>query len=522
MRAVYALEHGGPEILHHGELPGPEPADGQVLVRVLAAGVGPWDAWMLRGVFGQAQFPVVPGAETVGEVIALGAGVTHVSVGDRVLTYREFSGGWAERAVLDARQVAPAPRDLSPVEAAALPVSGSTAVLGLRNLAVEEGTTLLVCGAGSLVGHYIVQLAARRGARVLATAGARNHQRLRELGASTVVDYHGDWIQALRPHGPADVAFDAVGPDAVHGAFALLRDGGQLVTIIVPGLPGDLAAPRGITWSEQETPGDAELLGDVSHPRRHRRAHAADRAGLSPRTSRRGPQDGGRHSPAGQDNPEPLARGVAGATLTTEGLHDMTHNPRTALIVVDMQNLFVDAVGAENPGVLAAVNDYIAIATQRGWPIYYTRDYAPDELPEPDPQRRAELHPDLDVRGTVVTKGPGKHGGFSGFLHSPADQASGVGGLSSLAGLLREAQVHEVTVVGIATDVCVAATARDALRLGYRVSIPLDATAFVHAHPHGDQAALNDLTAAGVHLFGRDTASTQNPTDARQAAGREQ
>lgn len=187
----------------------------------------------------------------------------------------------------------------------------------------------------------------------------------------------------------------------------------------------------------------------------------------------------------------------------------MTINMRTALIVVDMQNLFVDAVGAEYPNVLAAVNEHVALATEHGWPIYYTRDYAPEELPDPDPQRRAELHPALDVRGTVVTKGPGKRGGFSGFLHSPdedPEQTPGAGGLSSLAGLLRDADVQEVTVVGIATDVCVAATARDALRLGYRTTIALAATAFVHAHPDGDRAALHDLAAAGVHLTGRDAA----------------
>lgn len=196
----------------------------------------------------------------------------------------------------------------------------------------------------------------------------------------------------------------------------------------------------------------------------------------------------------------------------------MTNGPRTALIVVDMQNLFVDAVGAEHPGVLAAVNEHVALAAARGWPIYYTRDYAPDELPEPDPQRRAELHPDLDVRGTVVTKGPGKHGGFSGFLHTPdeeSEQNSGTGGLSSLAGLLHHAQVSDVVVVGIATDVCVAATARDALRLGYRAHIPLAATAFVHAHPHGDQAALHDLAAAGVALTGQATAGAAAAGDAR-------
>lgn len=174
-----------------------------------------------------------------------------------------------------------------------------------------------------------------------------------------------------------------------------------------------------------------------------------------------------------------------------------------ALIVVDMQNLFVDAVGARGPAVLAGVNSEVADAVDRGRPVFYTRDFAPVELPEGDEEGRTELHPGLDVRGTVVLKGPGKHGGFSGFLHAPAlepGRPHGGGGLGMLAGLLRSAGVESVRVVGIAADVCVAATARDAMRLGYPATIPLDATAFVHTHPDGDDATVAELRADGVEV----------------------
>jgi nicotinamidase/pyrazinamidase len=168
----------------------------------------------------------------------------------------------------------------------------------------------------------------------------------------------------------------------------------------------------------------------------------------------------------------------------------------TALVVVDMQNLFVD-IGGEK--VVDAVNEQVARADEHGWPVYYTRDYAPNDLPTDDPA--LDLHPKLDVRGTVVPKGPGKNGGFSGFLLAPElgnDEGPGAGGLSPLAGLLRAAGVRTVLVVGIAADVCVAATARDALRLGYEVTVVLGATAFVGAHPHGNEAAVAELRAAGV------------------------
>ncbi|MBB5916465.1 nicotinamidase/pyrazinamidase [Nocardia transvalensis] len=172
-----------------------------------------------------------------------------------------------------------------------------------------------------------------------------------------------------------------------------------------------------------------------------------------------------------------------------------------ALIVVDMQNLFVDVAGAEGARVLAAVNRQVETAVAQGYPVFYTRDYAPIDLPDGDPENRTALHPDLDVRGQVVDKGPGKRGGFSGFVLGPVlepQQPYGGGSLGPLLGLLRDSGARSATVVGIAADVCVAATARDAIRLGYEVTVPVEATAFVHAHPGGDGAALADLRAAGV------------------------
>ncbi|MFF0458563.1 cysteine hydrolase family protein [Nocardia africana] len=175
-----------------------------------------------------------------------------------------------------------------------------------------------------------------------------------------------------------------------------------------------------------------------------------------------------------------------------------------ALIVVDMQNLFVDVVGPDGPRVIEAVNRQVAQAVDNGRPVFYTRDFAPIDLPDGDPQHRTALHPDLDVRGTVVDKGPGKRGGFSGFVLGPVlepQQPYGGGSLGPLVGLLRDSGAGSVTVVGIATDVCVAATARDAVRLGYQATVLVQAGAFVHAHPEGDRAALAELRDAGVTVI---------------------
>lgn len=187
----------------------------------------------------------------------------------------------------------------------------------------------------------------------------------------------------------------------------------------------------------------------------------------------------------------------------------MFQNELGALIVVDMQNAFVAPAGGPGvPGaaeVVKAVNDCVAEVAGR-WPIFYTKDVAPFELPEGDPDGQTELHADLDVRGTVVPKGPGKRGGFSGFVLASeytADAGPGTGALGPLAGLLTESGVDSVVVVGLAADVCVAATARDARRLGYEVTVPLHASAFVHAHPRGDDAAIADLRAAGITVTGQ-------------------
>jgi nicotinamidase/pyrazinamidase len=169
-----------------------------------------------------------------------------------------------------------------------------------------------------------------------------------------------------------------------------------------------------------------------------------------------------------------------------------------ALVVVDMQRTFVDSVpGAD--AVLAAVNVRVQESHGRAEPVYYTRDIQPDAR---SPQHELfALHPGLLVRGTIVEKGPGRLGGFSGFvLHRPA-APPGAGGLSELAPRLTAAQVTELTVVGLAADVCVAATATDAAVLGWRTTVDLRASAFVHAHPDGDRATLAGLRAAGVHVI---------------------
>lgn len=186
----------------------------------------------------------------------------------------------------------------------------------------------------------------------------------------------------------------------------------------------------------------------------------------------------------------------------------MTHRPVAGLIVVDMQNAFIaPSDGAGVPGaerVIDEVNRRVTAAVAAGHPIFYTRDIDPTGRAANGNGYNEAIHSDVLISGPIVDKGPGSLGGFSGFVLAatalPHGQPGG-GGLSALPQLLRQSRVDEVTVVGLAADVCVASTAVDAVRLGYAASIDLDATAFVHVHPRGDDAFVTELIDSGVRIL---------------------
>ncbi len=203
MRAVVQQGFGGTEQLSVQELPDPTPGEGEVLVRVTAAGVDRGTVHLLTGLplagrpyfgFRTPRFPVV-GRDVSGTVAALGPGVEGVEVGQQVIGTAD--GSVAELAVVPVSRLAvlPAdlPADLGPVELAALPVSGLTALQGLakahRGEGVRPGDRVLVIGASGGVGSYAVQLAAAAGAEVTGVASAAKADLVRDLGAIRVLDY---------------------------------------------------------------------------------------------------------------------------------------------------------------------------------------------------------------------------------------------------------------------------------------------------------------------------------------------
>jgi NADPH:quinone reductase-like Zn-dependent oxidoreductase len=219
MRAIILRAFGGPEVLEVTELERPEPAEGEVLVRVEAVGLNPVEAFARSGalpLFGPP--PMVLGWDLAGVVEAAGPGVDRFTAGDRVFGLPRFprlAHGYAEYVTAPAAELAPAPQTLDAAHAAALPLVGLTVWQSLVGVAaVVPGQHVLIHAAGGGVGHLAVQLAKARGARVTATASEGKHAFVEGLGADTVVDYRTeDLASRVRD---VDVLLDPVGGDVAE------------------------------------------------------------------------------------------------------------------------------------------------------------------------------------------------------------------------------------------------------------------------------------------------------------------
>ncbi len=193
MKAVRFHEVGGPEVLRVEDVPVPQPAAGEVRVRVAASAYNAADNGMRGGFLPiPVVLPHVPGYDVSGTVDALGDGVTGLTVGDAVVGFlpMERDGGAAEYVVAPAEALVPAPTSIPLVDAAALPSVALTAWQALVDDGhVTAGQRLLVVGAGGVVGKYAVRLAKRLGAHVVATASPRSGAAVRAAGADQVVDH---------------------------------------------------------------------------------------------------------------------------------------------------------------------------------------------------------------------------------------------------------------------------------------------------------------------------------------------
>ncbi len=233
-RIVVFATYGEPEVLHVVEAEDPEPSDGQIRIRVEAAGVQPFDAAFRRGTFHRfrpARCPAQLGNEVTGIVDATGAGAVGFGIGDEVIAFVDAIG-YADTVVVDSSHAVQKPSAMSWPEAGVLSASGQTAHTALDALGLTAGDRLLIHAAAGGVGSFAVQLAAARGATVIGTASQRNHDYLAALGAIPVIYGPGlaDRVRRAVPDG-ITAALDCVGGQANEVSVQLLGSPDRAVTL---------------------------------------------------------------------------------------------------------------------------------------------------------------------------------------------------------------------------------------------------------------------------------------------------
>ncbi len=200
MKAIMVSEPGGPEVLRLVETEIPEPGSGEALIRVLSAGVGPWDAHLRSGILPAPRLPFIPGAEFAGLIVGDTGAEAAFEDGEPVYGYPGLTGCYAEYVTCPLEQLAPVPSGLDVAEAGAVPVDALTADQGLTDiLHLSSGDAVLITGAAGGVGHFAVQIARALGARVIGTASPQHHEFVHQLGAAVVVDHtQPNWPDQVR------------------------------------------------------------------------------------------------------------------------------------------------------------------------------------------------------------------------------------------------------------------------------------------------------------------------------------
>ena len=235
MKAIVVHEYGGPDVLKVEDAPRPEPKDDQVLIRVIAAGVNPVDAYIRAGKskFSGTTVPFIPGYDIAGIVEKAGTKISKLKVGDPVYAYAglDEGGGYAEYAVATEAEAAPKPTSLTFESAAAVPLAALTAWQGLIDAAkLSAGQTVLIHGGSGGVGSFAIQIAKARGAKVITTASTPHQDFLKQLGADMAIDYTKQKFEDIAKD--VDVVLDTVGKDTLARSYGVLKKGGFIVTIV--------------------------------------------------------------------------------------------------------------------------------------------------------------------------------------------------------------------------------------------------------------------------------------------------
>jgi NADPH:quinone reductase-like Zn-dependent oxidoreductase len=276
MKAARVLKYGPPDVIQYMDVPCPDPGDGQLRVRVKAAGVGPWDALIREGKSGVVQtLPLTLGSDVAGIVDAMGANAAGFQLGEEVFgaTNEQFTGGYAEYAIVSATMMARKPKSLNFIEAASAPVVAVTAWEMVFEYAhVSSGQKVLVQGGAGNVGAFAIQLAKDAGADVIATASTRDLEYVRSLGANVVVDFRHARFEDAAP--AVDVVIDTVGGETRERSMRVLKQGGILVSVVSTPMPDDASLKNGVRA--------VFFIADVTAARLNKIAELFDRRKLSP------------------------------------------------------------------------------------------------------------------------------------------------------------------------------------------------------------------------------------------------
>ncbi len=251
MKAIFFERYGAPEVLQYGERPKPEQRADQVLIEVHAAAINPRD-WLLRE--GRYQFrhllggfPVIPGSDVSGVVVAAGRDVQRFKPGDEVFAMQGIlgrMGAYAEYIAVKERCLAHKPKNISHAEAAAVPCAGLTSWQALlKNGQMQRGSKVVVVGASGGVGHYGVQIARHFGAHVIGVCSTANVDFVKSLGAHEVIDYKQQkFNEVLRD---CDIVYDTIGRESLASCRKVLKPDGVYITTV----PNGRTAAEWITTS---------------------------------------------------------------------------------------------------------------------------------------------------------------------------------------------------------------------------------------------------------------------------------
>jgi NADPH:quinone reductase-like Zn-dependent oxidoreductase len=249
MQAVRFHSYGSPEVLVLEEVPRPQAGAGEVLIRVHAAGVNPID-WKVRAGhvkdWLQHRLPLIPGWDVSGAVEAVGPDVSAFKIGDAVYGMLDFmrDGAYSEYVTTNIRNLALKPRSIDHIQAAAVPLAALTAWQSLFEVAgLAPWHTVLIHAAAGGVGHFAVQFAKWKGAKVIGTASSNNASFLKELGADRVIDYRTTQFEKVVSE--LDVVLDPVGGDTQERSWQVLKRAGILVATLGISSP-QAASERGV------------------------------------------------------------------------------------------------------------------------------------------------------------------------------------------------------------------------------------------------------------------------------------